>query len=85
MICKPPTLRVFSLLPETGDPATMKTVLPRFHRRVDFNGLDRAFTNIKEAFKAARRPQRGSSDHTAVMLTPVYGALPTRTKKNRLK
>lgn len=30
-----------------------------------------AFADIKEAFKAARRAQRGSSDHIAMMLTPV--------------
>lgn len=58
----------------------MKTVLPHFYQCVDFNGLDCAYTNIKEAFKAARSPQRGPSDHTAVMLTPVYRALLARTK-----
>lgn len=47
---------------------------------MDFNGLDRAYTGIKEAFKAARRPRRGSSDHIAVMLTPVNRALLTRTR-----
>jgi len=63
----------------------MKTVLPHFHQHVDFatrgsNTLDRAYTNIKAAFKAAPRPHLGSSDHLSVILIPAYSPLLTRGK-----
>ncbi|KAI3362499.1 hypothetical protein L3Q82_012792 [Scortum barcoo] len=58
----------------------MKTVLPHFHQHVDFatrgmNTLDKAYTNVKDAFKAAPRPHIGSSDHLSVMLIPAYKPL----------
>lgn len=57
--------------------ANMKTVLPYFYQYMDFatrglNTLDLTYTNIKKAFKAAPRPQLGSSDHLFVMLIPAY-------------
>lgn len=63
--------------------ANMKTVLPNFHQHVDFatrgeNTLDLVYTNINKAFRAAPRPQLGSSDHLSVMLIPTYQPLLTR-------
>uniref|UniRef100_A0A3B5PZ90 Reverse transcriptase domain-containing protein n=1 Tax=Xiphophorus maculatus TaxID=8083 RepID=A0A3B5PZ90_XIPMA len=65
--------------------ANMKTVLPHFNQYVDFptrgvNTLDLAYTNIKEAFRAAPGPHLGSSDHLSVMLIPAYKPLLIRTK-----
>ena len=53
--------------------ANMKTVLPHFHQYVNFptrgkNTLDRVYTNVKSAFRAAPRSHLGSSDHLSVML-----------------
>ncbi|KAI3370567.1 hypothetical protein L3Q82_007080 [Scortum barcoo] len=58
----------------------MKTVLPHLHQHVDFatrrmNTLDKAYTNVKDAFKAAPHPHIGSSDHLSVMLIPAYKPL----------
>lgn len=65
--------------------ANMKTVLPHFHQYVNFatrgsNTLDRAYTNIRAAYKAAPRPHLGSSDHLSVMLIPAYRPLLIRGK-----
>lgn len=65
--------------------ANMKTVLPNFHQHVDcatrgMNTLDSAYTNMKNAFKAAPRPHLGSSDHLSVMLIPAYKPLLIREK-----
>ena len=65
--------------------ANLKTVLPQFHQYVDFptrgrNTLDRVYSNIKNAFRAAPRPHLGSSDHRTVMLVPVYRPMLTREK-----
>lgn len=65
--------------------ANMKTVLPHFHQHVEFatrgqNILDKAYTNIKGAFRTAPHPQLGSSDHLSVMLIPAYKPLLIRGK-----
>lgn len=65
--------------------ADMKTVLPHFHQHVDFaiNGkttLDRAYTNVKDAFREVPRPPFGSSDHLSEMLLPAYKPLVKREK-----
>ncbi len=65
--------------------ANMKSVLPHFHQHVDCatrgeNTLDKAYTNVKDAFRAAPRPHISSSDHLSVMLIPAYKPLLIREK-----
>lgn len=57
--------------------ANKNTVLPQFLQHVEWatrgaNTLDKAYTNVKDAFRAASRPHLGSSDHLSVMLIPAY-------------
>lgn len=44
------------------------------------NTLDMAYTNIKDAYRAAPRPHLGSSDHVSVMLIPAYKPLLIKEK-----
>lgn len=67
------------------DQANMKTVLPHFHQHVDFatkgeHTPNMAFTNIKDAFRAASRPNLGASDYLSVFLIPTYKPLGVREK-----
>lgn len=65
--------------------ANMGTVLPHFHKYVDFarglNRLDLGYTNIQKASKAVPRPHIGYSDHLSVMLIPAYRPMLIRKKK----
>lgn len=56
---------------------SMKKVLPHFHQYVCFAKRDRNILNlvrcnIKQAFRAAAPPHRGSSNYLFVMLIPAY-------------
>ena len=65
--------------------ANMKAVLPHFHQHVNcvirgVNTLDVAYTNVRNAFRAAPCPHLGSSDHQSVILIPAYKPLLIREK-----
>lgn len=67
------------------NPAKLKSVLPHFHKHVDFatrgkNILEQVYTDIKQAYRAVPHPHLGNSDHLSVMLIPVYRSLLTRNK-----
>ncbi|KAI4893078.1 hypothetical protein NFI96_011541 [Prochilodus magdalenae] len=54
----------------------LTNILPRFYQHIDIptrgnNTLDRVYTNIRDAYRAAPHPHLGLSDHISVMLVPA--------------
>ena len=70
----------------TGDfnHVDLRTVLPKFYQHVTcatrgHNVLDKAYSNIKDAYKVSPLPHLGQSDHLSLFLTPAYRPLIQRT------
>ena len=73
----------FFIVARDFNQANMKSFLSHFHQYVDcatrgVNTLDMAYTTMKDAFRAARGPHLGSSDHVSVVLIPAYKPLLVR-------
>ena len=65
--------------------SNLKTVLPKFHQHVSCptrgdKTLDKVYTNMADAYKAAPLPHLGQSDHLSLFLLPKYTPLIKRVK-----